>query len=81
MVELTDRDVDEVAVIGVAKQKKSRDDRGQSRGGRGLAKLRADHLNNEENKLLHEMCIDYQDVFFLPGDKSSCKYEARITIS
>ena len=81
VVELRDRDVVETAVIGVAKQEKSRDDPGQSsRGERVMAKLRTDHLNSEEKKSLHELCFDYQDVFFLPGDKLSCTNAARHSI-
>jgi len=72
--------VGETAVIGVAEQEKGRDDPGQSRGQRVIAKLRTDHLNSEEKKSLHELCFAYQDVFFLPGDKLSCKNAARHTI-
>jgi hypothetical protein len=78
---LRDRDVVETAVIGVAKQEKSRDDPEQSsRGERVMAKMRTDHLNSEEKKSLHELCFDYQDVFFLPGDKLSCTNAARHSI-
>jgi hypothetical protein len=31
-----------------------------------------DHLNSEEKTSLGEICFDYQDVFFLPGDRLSC---------
>jgi hypothetical protein len=37
-----------------------------------LNKLRKDHLNSEEKTSLGEICFDYQDVFFLPGDRLSC---------
>ena len=70
----------ETAVIGVAEQERDRDDSGQSRGERVISKLRTDHLNSEEKKALHELCFDYQDVFFLPGDKLSCTNAARHTI-
>ena len=70
----------ETAVISVAEQEKGKDDLGQSRGERVIAKLRTDHLNSEENKSLHELCFDYQDMFFLPGDKLSCTNMARHTI-
>jgi len=33
--------------------------------------LRTDHLNDEERKSLFEICFDYQDVFYLPGDRLS----------
>jgi len=70
----------ETAVIGVAKQEKSRDDPGQSSRERVMAKFRTDHLNSEEKKSLHELCFDYKDVFFLPGDKLSCTNAARHSI-
>jgi uncharacterized protein YllA (UPF0747 family) len=66
VVQLRDHNVDEIAVIGMAEQEKGRDDPGQSRGQRVIAKLRTNHLNSEEKKSLHELCFDYQDVF-LPG--------------
>jgi hypothetical protein len=37
-----------------------------------LGKLRMDHLSKEEKKSLEEICFEYQDVFFLPGDLLSC---------
>ena len=66
MVELRDRDVGETAVIGVAEQDKCRDDPGQNRGERVMAKLRTNHLNSEK-KSLHELCFDYQDVLLAGG--------------
>ena len=44
----------------------------KSRYERVLNKLRTDHLNSEENTSLGEICFDYQDVFFLQGDRLSC---------
>ena len=77
---LRDHDVGETALIGVAEQAKGRDDPGQSRGERVMAKLRTEHLNSEEKKSLHELCFDYQDVFSLPGDKLSCTNAAKHTL-
>ena len=31
--------------------------------------LRLEHLNTEERKLLVQTCVDYQDIFCLPGEK------------
>ena len=31
--------------------------------------LRLDHLNTKERQLLVQTCLDYQDIFYLPGDK------------
>ena len=36
-----------------------------------LTQLRVEHLNMEERKLLIEACSNYQDIFYLPGDKLS----------
>ena len=80
VVELKDHDAGKTAVIGVAEQEKCRDDPGQSRRERVMAKLRTDHLKSEEKKSLHELCFDYQDVFFLSGDKLSCTNAVRHTI-
>ena len=78
--ELRNHDVGETLLIGVTEQKKSRDGPRQSRRERVIAKLRTDHLNSEEKKSLHELCFDYQDVFFLPGDKLNCTNAARHVI-
>jgi len=67
-------------VIGVAELEKGRDDLGQRRGERVIAKLQTDHLNSEEKKSLREPCFAYQDVLFLPGGKLSCTNVARHTI-
>jgi hypothetical protein len=39
-----------------------------------------DHLNPEEKTSLGEICFDYQDVFFLPGDRLSCNSALKHTI-
>jgi hypothetical protein len=67
LVEVRDRDVVETAVVGATEQEKGMADPGQSREERVIAKLRTDHLNSEEKISLHELCFDYQEVFFLPG--------------
>ena len=78
--EIVDRNTSEVAVLGAMEQGEERDDQSMSRGERVIAKLRDDHLNEEEKKLLREICFEYQDVFYLPGDKLSCTNTARHTI-
>ena len=45
-----------------------------------IAKLRDEHVNEEEKKLLREVCVEYQDVFYLPGDKLSFTNAARHSI-
>ena len=80
MVEVRDHAVGETVLIGMAEQEKSRDDLRQNRGERVIAKLRTSHLNSEEKKSVHELCFDYQDVRFLPGDKLSCTNAARRAI-
>jgi len=47
---------------------------------RERAKLRDEHLNEEEKILLREGCVEYQDVFYLPGDKLSGTNTARHSI-
>jgi len=37
-----------------------------------LEKLRLEYLNKEETRCIEKTCFDYQDVFYLPGDKISC---------
>jgi hypothetical protein len=43
-------------------------------------KLRLNHLNTEEKKIIEKTCHDYQDIFYLPGEKLSCTNAARHTI-
>ena len=43
--------------------------------------LRLEHLNTEERKLLVQTCLDYQDIFYLPGDKLSSTDVARHVIN
>ena len=61
----------------MAEQEKCRDGPRQSKGERVIAKLRTDHLHIEEKKSLNELCFDYEDLFFLTGDKLSCTNAAR----
>jgi len=80
LIELEDNDKDEAAVIGFTEQNKDRGDQSLSRRERVVDRLRTDHLNDEERKSLLELCFDYQDVFYLPGDKLSSTNAARHTI-
>jgi len=52
----------------------------KSRYERVLNKLRMDHLNSEEKTSLGEICFNYQDVFFLTGDRLSCTSAVKHTI-
>jgi hypothetical protein len=63
--------------MGVTEHGEDRDDQNLSRRER---ELRDEHLNEEEKKLLREVCVEYQDVFYLPGDKLSCINAARHSI-
>ena len=47
---------------------------------RVLNKFRLDHLNSEEKTSLGEICFDYQDVFFIPGDRLSCTSAVKRTV-
>jgi hypothetical protein len=66
--------------MGVTEQGKDGGDQNLSRGETVISKLRDEHLNEVENKFLREVCFEYQDVFYLPGDKLSCTNAARHTI-
>ena len=46
-----------------------------------LEQLRLEHLNNEEEKLLVETCLDFRDIFYLPGDKLSSTGATQHSIS
>jgi hypothetical protein len=37
-------------------------------------------LNSEERKILQSTCLDYPDIFYLPGDKLSSTNAARHSI-
>ena len=78
--ELGVSDTSEAAIMGVTEQGEGRDDQNLSRGERVIAKLRDEHLNEEEKKLLRGVCVECQDVFYLPGDKLSCTNAARHSI-
>jgi hypothetical protein len=46
-----------------------------------LTQLRVEHLNMEERKLLIQARSNYQDIFYLPGDKLGSTDTARHSIS
>ena len=78
--EIDDRNISEAVLLGAMEQRKEREDQAMSREERVIAKLKDDNLNEEEKKLLREICFKYQDVFYLPGDKLSCTTAAKHTI-
>jgi hypothetical protein len=47
---------------------------------RVMEQLRTEHLNQEERESLWAICFDYQDVFFLQGDRLSSTTAAKYTI-
>ena len=77
---IDDRDTSEAVFLGVMDQERKRGDQSLSRGERVIERLSDDHLNEEEKKLLREICFEHQDVFYLPGDKLSCTNAAKHTI-
>jgi hypothetical protein len=77
---LEDKENEEMARIGSAEQGGDRGDQSRSRTERVVERLRTDHLNEEERKSLLELCFDYQDVFFLPGDRLSSSNTVKHTI-
>ena len=62
--ELGDSDTSEATIMGVTEQGEDRDDHNLIRGERLIPELRDEHLNEEEQKLLREVCVEYQDVFY-----------------
>jgi hypothetical protein len=82
-LELTEQDssnVNEVLTVGLTQRGKTQGNASLSRGEQVISRLRTDHLNKEEKRTLQEICFDYQDVFYLPGDKLSSTDAARHTI-
>ena len=61
---IDDRNTSDAVFLGVMDRKEKRGDQSVSRGERVIAKLRDDHLNEEEKKLLREICFEYQDAFW-----------------
>ena len=55
--ELGDSDTSEATIMGVTEQREDRNDQNLIRGDRVIAKLWDEHLNEEEKKLLCEVCI------------------------
>jgi len=53
----------------------------QDRERKILTQLRLEHLNTEERKLLVQTCSDYQDIFYLPGNRLSSTDAARHTVT
>jgi hypothetical protein len=45
-----------------------------------LEKLRMELLNPEEKESLKKLCFDYQDLFYLPGDRLNCTNAVKHTI-
>lgn len=54
-----------VSAVRTTEQHKSRDER-------VIKKAKKEHFNLKEKESLQEICFDYMDVFFLPGDRLSC---------
>jgi len=77
---IDDKTTREVVLLGAMEQGGERDDQNMSRGERVIAKLRDDHLNEEEKKLLREIYFEFQEVYYLQGDMLSCTNAARHTI-
>jgi hypothetical protein len=63
--EIASEEPSTVSAVGTAEWHKSRDER-------VIKKVRIEHFNPKEKESLQEICFDYMDVFFLPGDRLSC---------
>jgi hypothetical protein len=50
------------------------------RGREVLNKLRLDHLSSAEREFLENTCLDYQDIFYMPGVKLSSRNAAQHSI-
>jgi hypothetical protein len=82
-VELSNQEVDleeiedgDAVFLGTMTQGNEENDTKLSRGERVIEKLK-DGLNEEEKKSLRELCFEYQDVFYIPGDKLSSTNAAK----
>ena len=81
VIELGENDSREIARIGITDQSEDGGNHSRNRTERVIELLRTDHLNDEEKKSLLEMCFDYQDVFYLPGDRLSSTKAVKHTIT
>jgi len=81
VIELGENDSREIARIGLTDQSEDGGNHSRNRTERVIELLRTDHLNDEEKKSLLEMCFDYQDVFYLPGDRLSSTKAVKHTIT
>ena len=79
VIELGENDSREVERMGLTDQGKDEGNHSR-RTERVVELLRTDHLNEEKMSLL-EMCFDYQDVFYLPGDRLSSTNTVKYTIT
>jgi hypothetical protein len=46
-----------------------------------LEAIKLDNLNSEERRVTEETCNDYQDIFYLPGDRLSCTATVKHSIN
>lgn len=65
MNETASKEPTTVSAVGTAEWHKSRNES-------VIKKVRMEHFNPKEKESLQEICFDYMDVFFLPGDPLSC---------
>jgi len=61
--EIDDRNTSEAVFFGMMEQGKERGDQSFSQGEKVIAKFRDDRLNEEEKKLLCEICFEYKTCF------------------
>jgi len=70
----------EVAGMGLTDQREDGGNQSRSRTEKVVELLRTDRLNEEEKRSPVELCFDFQDVFYLPGDRLSSTNAAKHTI-
>jgi len=72
--EIDDRNTSEAVFLGVMGQGKERGDQNLSRGERVIGKLRDDHLNEEEKKLVSTLALGGCVVRLYPFHGISCRH-------
>jgi hypothetical protein len=60
---INDGENSDIVLLGATERGRENEDQSMSRGEIVLAKLQDEQLNQEEKKLLREICFEYQDVF------------------
>jgi hypothetical protein len=68
-------------IEGVTRDTEGIEQNKKYRGKDVLAKLRLEHLNKEEKEVLENTCLEFQDIFHLPGEKLTATNATRHSIT